>query len=88
MADSSAGIISVIESIINGNYCNDALLAFVTYEYTITLSLEVDLFWRRQLTGAGILFLLNRYLTLALRASIIVEGYITSSTRYGPISNE
>ncbi|TBU23724.1 hypothetical protein BD311DRAFT_768004 [Dichomitus squalens] len=82
MADSSssAEVISVIESIITGDYCNGALLTFITYEYFITLSLEVDLFWRRRLTGAGILFLLNRYLTLALRASIIVEGYITSIT--------
>ena len=39
----------------------------------------MDLFWRKQLTGAGILFLLNRYLTLALRTSVMIQIHITSS---------
>ena len=39
-------------------------VAFILYEYLITFDLEVQLFWKRQLTGAGILFLLNRYLLL------------------------
>ncbi|KAI0764866.1 hypothetical protein C8Q74DRAFT_1174811, partial [Fomes fomentarius] len=38
--------------------------AFVVYEYIITFDREVSLFWRRRFTGATLLFLLNRYITL------------------------
>ena len=38
-----------------------ALLAF---EYFITLSQEVELFWKRRVTGASVLFFFNRYLIL------------------------
>ncbi|KAI0788066.1 hypothetical protein C8Q74DRAFT_1196326, partial [Fomes fomentarius] len=34
------------------------------YEYLITISAEVDLFWRRKWTGASVLFFLNRYVSL------------------------
>lgn len=36
----------------------------MVYEYIITFSEEVQLFWRRKPTGAIVLFLLNRYLLL------------------------
>ena len=34
------------------------------YDYTVTFAYEVQLFWRRKATGASLLFLANRYLTL------------------------
>lgn len=37
----------------------------ITFEWAITLSAEVQLFWRNKITGATILFLLNRYFNLA-----------------------
>ena len=36
--------------------------AFVIYDYAITLGQEIEMFWRRKLTGATALFMLNRYL--------------------------
>ena len=38
--------------------------ALVLIEYFLTLSDEIQFFWRRKLTGAVALFLTNRYLTL------------------------
>ena len=40
-------------------------VALYIYDYAITFSREVDLFWGRRFTGASLLFLLNRYLNLA-----------------------
>ena len=42
-------------------------LALVAYDSLLTLGSEVTFFWKpRRLNGAMILFLLNRYLTLAV----------------------
>ena len=40
------------------------LLAFLLYEHSNTFIQEVELFWFRRLTGASVLFLLNRYFAL------------------------
>ena len=50
-------------------YCVRALtnLADVfIYDYVLTFAQEVQLIWGRKITGASVLFWLNRYLTLAL----------------------
>ena len=39
-------------------------IALVIYEYLVTFTTEVQLFWVRELTGASILFFINRYLML------------------------
>ena len=39
--------------------------AWIAYEYVLTFTQEVELFWRRKFTGATLLFLLNRYFLLA-----------------------
>ena len=36
------------------------------YEYLITISEEAKYFWKRKLTGASAVFLLNRYVPLTL----------------------
>ncbi|RPD53903.1 hypothetical protein L227DRAFT_567621 [Lentinus tigrinus ALCF2SS1-6] len=36
----------------------------LSYEYLITLSTEVQLFWRLPITGSSIIFLINRYLPI------------------------
>ena len=38
--------------------------ALVLYEYIVTFSTEVQLFWGRKITGATVLFFLNRYMKL------------------------
>ena len=40
------------------------LLALLVYEWIITLGSEVNLFWKRKISLATCLFLLNRYLPL------------------------
>lgn len=40
------------------------LTALFIYEYLITFSTEVQLFWEKTFTGATILFLTNRYMAL------------------------
>ena len=46
----------------------DSYLALVIYDYILTFSSEVTFFWKpRRPNGAMILFLLNRYLTLAVQ---------------------
>lgn len=42
------------------------MIALLAYEYLLTLTREIALFWKRGLTGASVLFFLNRYIILAL----------------------
>ena len=39
-------------------------LVLLTYEYLITLSMEVQLFWKLPITGSSVVFIANRYLPL------------------------
>ena len=40
--------------------------ALTIFEYAITLDSEVSLFWKGKVTGAVVLFFLNRYVNLAI----------------------
>ncbi|KAI0794518.1 hypothetical protein C8Q74DRAFT_1365958 [Fomes fomentarius] len=67
MSDSDPGpdaaeLISTYQSLFVDNACAFAVLAFVIYDYAITLGQEIEMFWKRKFTGATALFLLNRYL--------------------------
>ena len=39
--------------------------ALLLFEYALTLDREVAMFWKRKATGASVLFLSNRYISLA-----------------------
>ena len=39
-------------------------VVLVIYEYIITFSTEVQLFWAGEVTGASVLFFVNRYMLL------------------------
>ena len=41
--------------------------AFILCEYFIHLPREVEFFWKRKITGASVLFLSNRYISLAVQ---------------------
>ncbi|KAI0338609.1 hypothetical protein BDW22DRAFT_689002 [Trametopsis cervina] len=43
-----------------------AIAALALYDYLLTFSQEIEMIWRRPLTGASVLFMLNRYLSLVL----------------------
>ncbi|KAL1938174.1 hypothetical protein VTO73DRAFT_11818 [Trametes versicolor] len=62
-------------------YCRAevAVVAFLVYEYVITLDQELALFWRRKKTGATCLFLANRYLTLLCFAWLGSATFATMS---------
>ncbi|KAI0738626.1 hypothetical protein C8Q80DRAFT_1275598 [Daedaleopsis nitida] len=62
-SDVAAAIAEASESAI-ASYCGIAGIVFLLYEFTITLGQEVDLFWTRRPSGATVLFLANKYLTL------------------------
>ncbi|KAM5541338.1 hypothetical protein V8D89_004892 [Ganoderma adspersum] len=40
------------------------VIALVIYEYLVTFGTEVQLFWGREVTGASVLFFVNRYMRL------------------------
>ncbi|KAI0329488.1 hypothetical protein GY45DRAFT_1371562 [Cubamyces sp. BRFM 1775] len=64
MSNPYAGIIQVYSTSFIGGYCGAAGFVMVFYEYIVTFSDEVNLFWKRQMSSASIIFFLNRYLTL------------------------
>lgn len=53
--------------------------AFLVYEYMITFQLEVDLFWKTKVTGAVVLFFLNRYIVL-VTSLLAVSGVVIDFT--------
>ena len=40
------------------------MVALIIYEYIVTFSTEVQLFWAGEVTGASVLFFVNRYMQL------------------------
>ncbi|PCH43106.1 hypothetical protein WOLCODRAFT_74096, partial [Wolfiporia cocos MD-104 SS10] len=58
----------------------------VIYEHAITLSAEYDLVWRRRLTSVSIVFLLNRYTTLAWSILSYVMIFAHASTSCDNVS--
>ena len=51
------------------------------YEYFITLSEEIGLFWRYGLSGAAVWFYLSRYLFLAIRLFELVGSFVPLSDK-------
>ena len=51
----------------------------VFYEYAITLGDEIEFFWQRNKTGAGLLFFSNRYISLAVNTYLIFWNMISKS---------
>ena len=44
------------------------------YDYALTFSREVELFWKGRLTGAAVLFFFNRYLSLVVDVYGLLEN--------------
>lgn len=51
----------------------DSALAMIFHEHMMTISQEVRYVWGQRLTGATIIFLLNRYMVLILGVTIILQ---------------
>ena len=57
------------------------LLAFVVYDWAVSLSREVDLFWTSEVRPLSvILYFLNKYLNMA--------SYIANAAQMAPMSNQ
>lgn len=56
------------------------LLVVVVYDWLLTLSDEIRLVWKRKLTGATVLFLLNRYTTLIMYVIPILADHLKGNT--------
>ncbi|RPD73086.1 hypothetical protein L226DRAFT_536590 [Lentinus tigrinus ALCF2SS1-7] len=61
---SPADLIATFQSTFDDDCCWYAGAVLVVYDCVITFGQEVDLFWKRRLTGASVLFILTRYLAL------------------------
>lgn len=49
--------------------------ALIFYEHLMTLSQEVRLVWGHKLTGATVIFFLNRYLLLAFGVATLLQVF-------------
>ncbi|KAM5530948.1 hypothetical protein V8D89_015393 [Ganoderma adspersum] len=59
-----------------------AVVVFLGYEHLITLDAEVALFWQKRLSGASLLFFVNRYLTLTWAVATAASPYYSSAERF------
>ncbi|OSC97297.1 hypothetical protein PYCCODRAFT_1398958 [Trametes coccinea BRFM310] len=61
MSSGEEAYIAAVGTLINETYYTLAAFVLLAFEYVITLDREVHLVWGRKLTGATVLFVLNRY---------------------------
>ena len=45
----------------------------IIYEYLVTFSTEVQLFWAGEVTGASVLFFVNRYMQLVYTLLVLFQ---------------
>ena len=55
----------------------------VIYEYAITIGKETRLFWGKKVTGAAVLFFLNRYIVLGFNTYALANSSIPVSDVVG-----
>ncbi|KAH9939055.1 uncharacterized protein BXZ73DRAFT_76201 [Epithele typhae] len=77
-ADDAEAIQEFSEFLIQG-YCATVVTVLVMYEYLVTLSDEVEYFWKRKFSGASILFFANRYITLAYLLFSLASSWVPLS---------
>ncbi|KAI0708036.1 hypothetical protein C8Q76DRAFT_800315 [Earliella scabrosa] len=75
----AAALVAAYPNVIIEKLCYGAMGALAIYEHLITFDSEVRLVWRRKVTGATVLFMLNKYLLL-LRFLIVLTSYDITTT--------
>ncbi|KAF9459767.1 hypothetical protein BDZ94DRAFT_1312144 [Collybia nuda] len=65
---------SAAEHLLVGKYFEAACVTFLMYDHILTFSAEVERIWKQQITGASMLFLINRYIT-PITVIIVTEAY-------------
>ena len=69
------------------------VVVLVIYEYIITFSTEFRLFWAREVTGASVLFFVNRYMLLVyalltlFQLSPIIHTTSVSLRKFAPFDH-
>ncbi|TBU37723.1 hypothetical protein BD309DRAFT_904714 [Dichomitus squalens] len=63
-ASQTAQLSAQYSSIMTGNYCEVAATAIFVFDSIITTGEEIRCFWGRNITGAAIVFWLNKYMTM------------------------
>ena len=53
--------------------CLRLVTVLLFYDYMLTLDKEARLFWKRKISGASLLFLFNRYLTVLTQVLDVVQ---------------
>ncbi|KAI1794759.1 hypothetical protein LXA43DRAFT_1091368 [Ganoderma leucocontextum] len=77
--------VAIEQSILTDHYCTLSALTLLLFEYALTLDREVAIFWKRKATGASVLFLSNRYISLAAYSTrIALMGHWSCSVRVLP----
>ena len=56
-------------------------VVIVGYDYILTLKGEIDYVWRRKLSGATVIFFVNRYFLIAAVALLVLESVSWETTK-------
>ncbi|TFK90946.1 hypothetical protein K466DRAFT_583251 [Polyporus arcularius HHB13444] len=72
-ADAAAATVSLFDSIYTGRYCNMAASALFFYDATITFDREVACYWASKQTGAAVLFLANKWISMTLYVMTLIS---------------
>ncbi|RPD56460.1 hypothetical protein L227DRAFT_614597 [Lentinus tigrinus ALCF2SS1-6] len=90
MADSSfaAALVAAYPHVIEEQMTYAAMGALVLYDQLLTFDRELRLVWRRKVTGATVLFVLNRYLLLARFLVVFASYNISSQEGYACLSRQ
>ncbi|KAI8974520.1 hypothetical protein BD414DRAFT_424359, partial [Trametes punicea] len=67
-ADDAAQLVLLYQAAASNAYWTSSALALLGYDYLLTLHREIRLVWMHKLSGATVLFLLNRYMIILLYA--------------------
>ncbi|RPD72646.1 hypothetical protein L226DRAFT_614790 [Lentinus tigrinus ALCF2SS1-7] len=71
-----AQIIALYDSMLGDNYLGWVPIALLIYDFVLTFDREVELFWKRKLTSASVLFILTRYIAI-VRVLLSIMGYLS-----------
>lgn len=69
----------VYKSPIHISISSSTTVALTVYYWTVTIDEEVETFWKGRLTGATVLFVLNRYIGLLYHTFNASQGVINFS---------
>ncbi|KAH9913152.1 uncharacterized protein BXZ73DRAFT_82000 [Epithele typhae] len=82
LGDTAAEVIQEIQELYSGDYVglatairwvSEYFQAILIFDYILTSGREIELFWKRRVSGATILFICNRYLSLVSQILTLIS---------------